>query len=462
MKDLVAIVLGAGEGKRMKSETPKVLHKASGVPLLGHVLDLLDDLSIEERVVVLGHGKEKVQEYVEGRNVDWVFQEKQLGTGHAVMMAKDYIKELVLILYGDAPLIESETLSGFLKFHKENKFSATVMTSHVENPHGYGRIIRDEEGFITGIVEEKDSSEKQKMISEINSGIIVVNGELLDQYLNEIKSDNVQNEYYLTDVIGLLNKDGYKVGGFVVENSDEIMGVNSRSQLAYVDSVLQSRIKNRLMDCGVTICGGDSVYIEKYVEIKNDTLIMPGTILRGITKIGKNCCIGPNSDISNCEIQDDVEVKNSTLIDSFVDNGTKIGPYAYLRPNSKIGKNVKIGDFVEVKNSSIGDETKISHLTYVGDGDVGNNVNIGCGVVFVNYNGKEKNRTVVKDDCFIGCNVNLIAPVTIEGNAYVAAGSTITKDVPEKSLGVARAKQSNIEKWVEKRGLYVRGGKDAK
>ena len=462
MKDLVAIILGAGEGKRMKSETPKVLHKVSGVPLLGHVLDLLDDLYVCDKVVVLGHGKEKVQSYVEERKVPWVFQEKQLGTGHAVMMARDYIKKTVLILYGDAPLIESKTLNGFLNYHKENRFAATVMTSYIDDPYGYGRIIRDAEDMVSGIVEEKDSSKEEKLISEINSGIIVIDGELLNKYLNEIKNENVQNEYYLTDVIGLLADNGHKVGGFVVKNSDEIMGVNSRSQLAYADTVLQNRIKSKLMDEGVTIRGGESVYIEKYVEIQNDTVIMPGTVLKGKTKIGKNCSIGPNSEILNSEILDNVDVKNSTLIESFVDSGTKIGPYAYLRPNSQVGKNVKIGDFVEIKNSNIGDETKISHLTYVGDGDVGKNVNIGCGVVFVNYNGKEKNRTVVEDDCFIGCNVNLIAPITVEKNAYVAAGSTITRDIPESSLGVARAKQSNIEKWVERRGLYVGGGKNAK
>lgn len=276
-------------------------------------------------------------------------------------------------------------------------------------------------------------------------------GQFAKGILNQLKNDNIQGEYYLTDIIGLLSDNHYRVSGYVVEDTTEIMGINNRVQLAEADAIHQERIKIKHMENGVSFLNSNSSYIEKYVAIAADTTIEPGCVLRGRTSIGANCIIGPNADISNTEIKDNVEVKHSTLIDSFVDDYTKVGPYAYLRPRSHIGQHVKVGDFVEVKNASIGNGSKVSHLSYIGDGEVGENVNIGCGVVFVNYDGKNKHKTTVKDGAFVGCNVNLVAPVTVEEGAYVAAGSTITKDVPEKSLGVARAKQSNIDKWVEKK-----------
>ncbi len=453
MKNINAIVLAAGAGTRMKSKTPKVLHKISGVPLVGHVVDLLESINASKKSVVIGHGKELVETYLTSRDVSIVYQEQRLGTGHAVMMAQETIEddEDVLVLTGDTPLLRVETIESLMAHHRNGNYDGTVLTASFENPTGYGRIVRNDAHLITGIVEHKDASEEIRAIKEINSGIICIKGTLLKRFLNELKNDNVQGEYYLTDVIGLLSSNDYRVSGYVVEDTTEIMGINNRVQLAEADMIHQKRLKTHHMENGVTFLSPESSYIEKYVQLGQDTLIEPGTVLRGTTIIGDDCVIGPNADISNTVIKDNVEVKQSTLVDSSVAEHTKVGPYAYLRPNSHIGQHVKIGDFVEVKNASIGNGSKVSHLSYIGDGDVGEDVNIGCGVVFVNYDGKKKHRTTVKDNAFVGCNVNLVAPVTVEEGAYVAAGSTITKDVPEMSLGVARARQKNIDKWVEKK-----------
>jgi len=453
MNKINAIVLAAGAGTRMKSKTPKVLHKISGVPLVGHVVDLLEDIHATKTSVVIGHGKEKVESYLSERSVNIVYQEQRLGTGHAVMMAQDTIEEDedVLVLTGDTPLLRVSTIESLLAHHHNGNYDGTVLTAAFEDPTGYGRIVRNDAHLITGIVEHKDANEKERAIKEINSGIICIKGGLLKRFLNELKNDNVQGEYYLTDVIGLLSENDYRVSGYVVEDTTEIMGINNRVQLSEADEIHQGRLKKAHMENGVTFLSPSSTYVEKYVKIGADTLIEPGTVLRGKTVIGEDCVIGPNADIVNTEVKDNVEVKQSTLLDSFVDAHTKVGPYAYLRPKSHIGQHVKVGDFVEVKNATIGNGSKVSHLSYIGDGDVGENVNIGCGVVFVNYDGVNKHRTTVKDKAFVGCNVNLVAPVTVEEGAYVAAGSTITKDVPEMSLGVARARQKNIEKWVEKK-----------
>jgi bifunctional UDP-N-acetylglucosamine pyrophosphorylase/glucosamine-1-phosphate N-acetyltransferase len=454
MNKINAIVLAAGAGTRMKSKTPKVLHKISGVPLVGHVVDLLEDINVSKISVVIGHGKEQVEGYLTSReDINIVYQEQRLGTGHAVMMAKESIEEDedVLVLTGDTPLLRNETIESLIAHHRNGNYDGTVLTASFEDPTGYGRITRDEAHLITGIVEHRDADDQQRLIKEINSGIICIKGKLLKAFLEVLKNDNVQGEYYLTDVIGLLSTNGHRVSGYIVEDTTEIMGINNRVQLAEADCILQKRLKKTHMENGVTFINPESSYIEKYVVIGSDTVVEPGSVLRGTTVVGQDCIIGPNADISNTEIRNDVEVKHSTLLDSCVDSHTKVGPYAYLRPNSRIGQHVKVGDFVEVKNASIGDGSKVSHLSYIGDGEVGKNVNIGCGVVFVNYDGKNKHKTTVKDGAFVGCNVNLVAPVTVEAGAYVAAGSTITKDVPEMSLGVARAKQSNIEKWVERK-----------
>ena len=450
---LKAIILAAGAGTRMKSKLPKVLHKVCGQTMLHHVIDAAKSSKIEECIAVIGHGAEKVKESLD-KDVKTVLQEEQLGTGHAVMMAQDYIEEgIVLVLCGDGPLITEETLNSIMDYHKQGDFKATVLTTDLSNPKGYGRIIRDAEGQLEKIVEEKDTTEEEKAIMEINSGIYCFDGKALKEALPQLTNNNAQKEYYLTDVLSIIRNMGFNVGVYKTEEYEEIMAINSKEQLAEVEAIMRKRIAKKHMVNGVTIINPDHTYIEKTVIIGADTIIYPGAILAGKTTIGEDCIIGQNSRIENTTIGNSVEVQSSTLIDSKVDDYTTIGPYAYLRPNSNIGKHVKIGDFVEVKNSNIGDHSKASHLAYIGDADVGKNVNVGCGVVFVNYDGKNKNRSIVEDNAFVGSNANLIAPITVKKDGYVACGSTITNDVPEGSLAIARGRQENKEGWVEKKGL---------
>jgi len=452
---LMSIILAAGAGTRMKSKIPKVLHKVAGISMIENVIDVVEKIGCHNNIVVVGHGAEEVKNSISSRNVDFVYQENQLGTGHAVMQAEKFISDDsdVIVLYGDTPLIRDSSIKEFIQYHSENSLVASILTTVMENPTGYGRILRDEGGEISSIVEEKDADTEVKKIKEINSGIYCFKGKYLKYALSNITNKNEQGEYYLTDVIGILKKENLRVGAFKLDDYREIMGVNSRVQLAEAERIMRERILENLMNNGTTIIDPNNTYIEKGVTIGRDTIIYPGTILKGNTIIGEDCLIGPNCNIEDSEIKNSVEIKSSTIIKSFVDEGTTIGPYAYLRPNSRLGKNVKIGDFVEVKNSVIGNNSKASHLSYIGDGVVGENVNIGCGVVFVNYDGKNKNKTIVEDNAFIGCNVNLISPVTIKKNSYIAAGSTITKDVPPGALSVARSRQQNKEGWVERKGL---------
>ena len=450
---LKTIILAAGAGTRMKSKLPKVLHKVCGQTMLDHVIDAAKSSNVEECIAVIGHGAEKVKESLD-QDVKTVLQKEQLGTGHAVIMAQDYIEEgIVLVLCGDGPLITEETLNRIMDYHKQGNFKATVLTTDLPNPKGYGRIIRDIEGQLEKIVEEKDTTEEEKAIMEINSGIYCFDGAILKEALPRLKNDNAQKEYYLTDILSIIRNMGFGVGVYKLEEYEEIMAVNSREQLADVEAIMRRRIAKKHMVNGVTIMNPEHGYIEKTVTIGADTILYPGVILTGSTVIGEDCIIGQNSRIENTVIGNSVEIQSSTLIDSKVGSFTHIGPYAYLRPNSNIGEHVKIGDFVEVKNSNIGDHSKASHLAYIGDADVGQNVNIGCGVVFVNYDGKNKHRTTVEDNSFVGSNSNLIAPVTVKESGYVACGSTITKDVPEGSLAVARARQENKEGWTQRKGL---------
>lgn len=450
---LTGIILAAGKGTRMKSSIPKVLHKVANKTMLDHVIDSLESVDCNKSMVVIGHKKEMVKKEV-NRKVNYVIQDKQLGTGHAVMMCKDQLPDNgdVLIVYGDTPLLTSKTLKKFVKSHKDNGNVISVLSAKVDNPFGYGRIIKDSKGSLVKIVEQKDASNKEKRVNEINSGIYCIKANDLKEGLKSLDNNNSQNEYYLTDLVSILKSQNKKVSSYIIDDNKEIKGVNTRKDLFDVQKIFTKKILEKHMENGVTI-QSPNVFIGKDVAIGQDSIILPGVYLKGNTTIGKNCVIGPNTTIDNSEINNNVEVKNSTIIDSKVETSSKIGPYAYLRPNSRIGKEVKIGDFVEVKNTSVGDGSKVSHLSYVGDGEIGKNVNIGCGVVFVNYNGKEKFKTKVGDNAFVGCNSNLIAPVTVHNKGYVAAGSTITKDVPSEALSIARKKQKNKLKWVKNRGL---------
>lgn len=451
MNDLVAVILAAGKGTRMRSKFPKVLHKVGGKAMLQHVLDAAEAAGATEKVVIIGHEAELVEAMVAGQGKT-ALQAEQLGTGHAVMQAKEALEGFTgtaLILCGDTPLLEGEELAKFCQAHKESGAAATVLTAIMDNPFGYGRILRDANGNVVGIVEQKDATEEQKQIKEINTGIYCMECPQMFEVLSTLTCNNAQGEYYLTDVLEKLNIAGQKVGGVITEDSDMVMGINSRKQLSVAEAVMRTRILDKLMDQGVTIMDPASTFIEKGVKIGQDTIIYPYTWLEGTTEIGEDCEIGPNCRFTNVKIGNNAKLQFIYGHDCVVKNDVTAGPYVHLRPDTVISDKVKIGNFVEVKNSNVGVGTKLPHLTYIGDSDIGSGVNMGCGCITVNYDGKKKYRTVVGDNAFVGCNTNLVAPVTVQANTYIGAGSTITKEVPEDALAIARAKQRNIEGWAK-------------
>ena len=452
MKNINVVILAAGEGTRMKSKMPKVLHEVMGKPMIKRVIDTACELGAQNICVVTGHKSNEVQEALKNENVTFAVQEKQLGTGHAVMQAEKYINddEDVLILYGDTPLIKAETLQKLIDYHRSEDNGVSIISAVVDNSEGYGHIIRDKNGNFVKNVEYKDATEEEKLVKEINSGIYCFKGSSLKKALKLITNDNVQGEYYLPDALEIILKNDEKVNALSIGDVTEFFGVNNRIQLAEANKIMQKRINEKHMLNGVTIISPEDTYISDDVEIGCDTIIYPGCVFEGKTVIGEDCKVGPDVRLTDMKLSDNVTIQYTVAMESEVGSGTKVGPYAYIRPNSKIGENIKIGDFVEVKNSVIGNGTKVSHLTYIGDSDVGERINFGCGTVTVNYDGHKKFRTTIEDDVFIGCNANLVAPVTLKKGSYVAAGSTITKDVPEKALAVARNRQQNIEGWTKK------------
>ena len=452
MENLKVVVLAAGQGTRMKSEVPKVLHRVFDKTMVDYVIEASYEAGASEVCVVVGHQSAMVKAVIKDKydNVSFAVQKEQLGTGHAVMQAKDFIQSgNILVLCGDTPLIKGETIKAICDVHESQGNDATVVSMIADNPTGYGRIIRNGDAFAK-IVEQKDANDEEKAVKEVNTGVYIFKAEALNKAFESLTNNNAQGEYYLTDTLEIIKNNSGKVGVMTAEDSDEFLGVNSKLQLAQAMKIMKKRINEYHMINGVTITDPENTYIGKDVEIAPDTIIYPGCMLEGKTKIGKSCIIGPNTRMTSCDIHDCVTIQSSTLIEAQVKSFTTVGPYAYLRPNSKIGEHVRIGDFVEVKNSTIDDGTKVSHLTYVGDSDVGKCVNFGCGTVTVNYDGKVKNRCKIGDGAFIGCNTNLVAPVEIAPRAYTAAGSTITKNVPEDSLAIARARQYNKEGWRKK------------
>lgn len=455
MKNIAAIVLAAGKGVRMRSDLPKAVHRVCGKEMVKHVVDSAKGMGASKIIAVVGYKAETVESVLDEK-IETVYQHQQLGTGHAVMQAVPMLtKEIehVVVLCGDTPLIKPETLKGLMDYHIKENCGMTVLTVKMDNPQGYGRIIKNGKGNIIGIVEDSDASPQQKKIQEINSGIYCFDRKHLIEGIESLKRDNAQGEYYLTDIVEFLCNKGIIIGGFCAQDQQEVMGVNTKYQLSAVQKIMNRANLIKLMEEGVIIDDPDSTYIEVTVKIGYDTRILPGSHIEGSTHIGAKNSIGPGVRICDCSIGDENHIEFSVIRDSEIKNRCKIGPFTHIRPGSDIKSSARIGNFVEIKNSDIGEGSKVSHLSYVGDGDVGTGVNVGCGVVFVNYDGREKHRAVVEDGAFVGCNVNLVAPVRIKKGAYVAAGSTITKDVAEYSLGIERGKQAEVKDWVKRKGL---------
>ncbi|MER1987659.1 MAG: bifunctional UDP-N-acetylglucosamine diphosphorylase/glucosamine-1-phosphate N-acetyltransferase GlmU [Solibacillus sp.] len=455
MTNVFAVILAAGQGTRMKSKLYKVLHPVCGKPMVEHVIDHIETVNVDRIVTVVGHGADLVKETL-GEKSEYVLQAEQLGTAHAVQQAEPILGGLegtTLVVCGDTPLIRPETMQALFAHHAEQGAKATILTAVAENPTGYGRILRDANGQVAQIVEQKDATAEQQMVTEINTGTYCFDNKALFAALKEVKNENAQGEYYLPDVIEIMQKQGEIVSAFVTDNFDETLGVNDRFALSQAEELMRARINERHMRNGVTIINPNSTHISADAVIDSDTVLLPGTIIEGKTVIGEDCKIGPNSHIVNSQIGNGTTIHSSVVLNSTVGDETAVGPFAHLRPDTSLGNHVKIGNFVEVKKSVLGDDTKVSHLSYIGDAEVGSNVNIGCGSITVNYDGKNKFKTVIEDDVFVGCNSNLVAPVTLEQGSFVAAGSTITKDVPSEALALARARQENKLGYVSKLNL---------
>ena len=448
-----SVIMAAGMGTRMKSKMPKVIHKVCGKEICRWVIDAAKNAGSDKVCTIVGHRADMVKEIL-GDICEFALQAEQKGTGHAVMQAIDVIKSAkkeVVILNGDIPLITAESIKKAVNYHRENGNQATVITAVLEDATCQVRIVGVDDGGVIKIFEQKDENDEEKKINEINSGMYVFDSESLLYALEKLTPNNAQGEYYLTDTLEILLNAGKKVGGYAIADNDEIRGINDRIQLDEAEKIMQKRINEYHMRNGVTIRNPQSVCIEDDVEIGSDSEIYQNVTIKSGTKIGSDCVIGSGSTLDKAIIGDGVNVISSVIIESEVGAGTNVGPFAYIRPNCTVGSDVKVGDFVELKNSTIGDGTKISHLTYIGDSDVGKGVNFGCGTVTVNYDGKKKYRTVIGDNCFIGCNTNLVSPVNVGDGAYIAAGSTITEDIPEDNLSIARARQVNKDGWKDKR-----------
>jgi bifunctional UDP-N-acetylglucosamine pyrophosphorylase/glucosamine-1-phosphate N-acetyltransferase len=453
MQEMVAVILAAGKGTRMKSARPKVLHAVGGKPMLQHVMEAAKQAGANRTVVVVGFGGEQVQAEI-GSAAEYVLQKEQLGTGHAMMQVQPALAGFsgtVLLLCGDTPLLTGKTLENLVSVHKQSGAAATVLTAVPADATGYGRILRDATGQVMGIVEQKDASEEQKKIGEINTGIYCFEAAPLFAALAGLTCNNAQGEYYLTDVLAILAEAGKRVGAVLVEDFQETLGINSRVQLAEAEAILRQRKLIDLMESGVTVMDPASTFVDAAVSIGQDTILYPYTWIEGDTTIGRDCRIGPHTRIADSQIGDAVTLHFSYAHECKVGEGVTVGPYVHLRPDTELMAGVKVGNFVEVKNSRVGKGSKLPHLSYIGDADIGSGVNIGCGTITVNYDGKKKHRTIVEDAAFVGCNSNLVAPVSVGEGAYIAAGSTITKDVPAGALGVGRARQSNIAGWTEKK-----------
>ncbi|MBF7020743.1 bifunctional UDP-N-acetylglucosamine diphosphorylase/glucosamine-1-phosphate N-acetyltransferase GlmU [Staphylococcus sp. 18_1_E_LY] len=442
-----AIVLAAGKGTRMKSQKYKVLHEVAGKSMIEHVVDNVKHSGVETIITVVGHGADSVKEAL-GEQSLYSFQEEQLGTAHAVRMAEEHIgtqEGTTLVVCGDTPLVTAETLKSLIEHHEQSHAQATVLSATAPNPFGYGRIVRNDSEALTKIVEQKDATAEEQQINEISSGIFAFDNATLFAKLANVNNDNAQGEYYLPEVLSLILNENGKVEIYHTDDFDEIMGVNDRVMLSVAEQAMRTRINEQHMRDGVTIIDPQTTYIGKDVKIGQDTTIEPGVKLTGKTVIGSNVIVGQHSEIADSSIGNGVNIKQSVINESKVADEVNIGPFAQLRPGSDLGNKVKVGNFVEVKKSVVKDGSKLPHLSYIGDAEIGERSNVGCGSITVNYDGKNKFKTTIGNDAFIGCNTNLVAPVTVGDFAFIAAGSTITDDVPNNSLALARERQTTKE-----------------
>jgi len=452
-ENLEVIILAAGLGTRMKSATIKILHRAGGRPIIDYVLDLAREICAHPPIMVIGHQREAVQKVV-GERARYAVQDEQKGTGHAVLQAAALVEvgRHVLILSGDVPLTRPKTLRRLLDEHERSRNVLTLLTMKLDDPGLYGRIVRDATGAVTSIVEARDASENEKRINEVNAGIYVFDGEQLFDNLRNLSTHNAQGEYYLTDLLGVLRDAGMGVGAVIADDPIEALGVNSRADLASVEGEIQRRVIAKLMSEGVTFRNPATVVIDSTVAIGNDTVVYPFVTIEGKTTIGSRCVIEPGVHLTDVTAGNDVHLKTGTVAEN-ADIGDKasVGPYAHLRPGTRLGRHVKIGNFVETKKAVFGEGAKASHLSYIGDAEVGADANIGAGTITCNYDGVNKHKTVIEDGAFIGSDTQLVAPVRIGKGAYVGAGSTITKDVPPEALALSRPAQRIIEGWATRK-----------
>lgn len=459
MEDIVAIVLAAGKGKRMKSDRPKVLHEILGKPMIDYLIELLEVLKIKRKIIVIGERGEEVKKCLSKyQGLEFVEQKLLLGTADAVRQASRLLKNFygdILVMYGDTPLLTSRLIKRLINTHQNLHPAATLLITEVANPKGYGRIIRDEKGNILKIVEEKDATPHQKRIKEINPGTYCFKSPFLFSVLKRIRPNNVQKEFYLTDVIEMLSLKKLEIKGVKVENPIEVMGINTRKELSQAIKIMKIRTNYQLMSAGVTIIDPLTTFITPGTKIGKDTIIYPFTIISGNTKIGKECEIGPFCQVVSANIGNKVKIQSAFIQEVKISDEVLIGPFARIRPGTTIARGVKVGNFVEIKNSQIGNKSQMNHLSYLGDAMLGKRVNIGAGTIICNYDGVKKYQTVIEDEVFVGSNSTLVAPLRIKKGAYTAAGSTITKEVPSYSLGIAREKQKNIKEWVRRKRKLV-------
>lgn len=444
---MISLILAAGKGTRMKSVKSKVLHTVNGIPMVKRVLNTMKNIGIEKNIFILGYKKEDVLAVM--GDVEYVEQLEQLGTGHAVLIAREKIenaKEDILVTYGDTPLLTERTLLNMKEKFYEGELDCILLSCKVKNPFGYGRIIK-KDGKIVNIVEENEATPEEKKITEGNMGVYIFKYQSLLKIIGKIDNNNAKGEYYLTDAVKIMSEEGYKVDSYQIDDEDEVLGVNSKAQLAQASKILRNRKNTELMDSGVVLIDPDTTYIEENVSIGEDTVVYPNVIIQGDTEIGKNCIIYSNTRIENSVIKDNVKIESSLVENSILEEGVTVGPFAHLRPKTHLKNNVHVGNFVEVKNAILEAGVKAGHLTYLGDAEIGENTNIGAGTITCNYDGKKKHKTSIGKNSFIGSNSIIVAPAEIGEKSFTAAGSVITKKVPDNTLAFGRAKQTNKEGW---------------